>query len=98
MPRTLWLAAYDIRDSNRLKRFCTLIKSFSHDGQKSVYECLLNSEEKQHLLHMVHSTLHEEDSFLLVRVRSNPTAYRLGHVHGKVCTLPLQPKRFLYLG
>ena len=98
MLRSFCLAAYDVRDSARLKQLCAILKQFSHDGQKSVYECLLNSEEKQQLLHMVQSILHEEDSFVLVRIRSNPTAYRLGKTRGNVCAQSLAPKPFLYLG
>ncbi|RMH61203.1 MAG: CRISPR-associated endonuclease Cas2 [Zetaproteobacteria bacterium] len=50
MAKHLFLVAYDIADSKRLRRMLKLVKSYACGGQKSVFECWLNQSEREHLL------------------------------------------------
>lgn len=49
MPRTLYLIAYDISDTNRRYRIHTLLKGYAVGGQKSLFECWLKPHELKKL-------------------------------------------------
>jgi CRISPR-associated protein Cas2 len=77
--RSLYLAAYDVRDPRRLRRALKLCRRFSSGGQKSVHECLLTEAEKEQLLREAEEVMDfREDHFLVVPVDSRSKIYTLG--------------------
>ena len=74
--RSLYLAAYDISYPPRLIATLKAVRCHATGGQKSVYECFLNREERRSLLYRVEGLIDLGcDRFFLLRldVRS---AYR----------------------
>lgn len=93
MPeRTLYLAAYDVRDPGRLTDALNLVRDHATGGQKSVHEVFLTDAEKRGLMNDMNATLAEEDNFLLLRLdtRSRVQVRGLGQI-------PADPDYF-YLG
>ena len=93
MPdRTLYLAAYDVTDPDRLPAALHVLKSYACGGQKSVFECFLTERERRELVSAVRAVLDlTHDRFLLlplgaVKVRtlgiaippSDPAFYYVG--------------------
>jgi len=72
--RTLYLAAYDIRDDSRRTEALRLLRAFATGGQKSVHEVWLTSCEKRDVLDDMVFILRASDRFLLLRLdtRSKP--------------------------
>ena len=68
MPtRDLYLAAYDVTDSDRLQAALHVLKGYASGGQKSVFECFLTARERRALLEEVRGVLDtREDRFLLL--------------------------------
>ena len=77
--RSLYIAAYDIRNQRRLRAALRVVRGFSTGGQKSVFECFLNESEKKALLAQIRMVINEErDRFLLVQVAGNRKSIGLG--------------------
>jgi CRISPR-associated protein Cas2 len=77
--RSLYLAAYDVRDPSRLRAALDLVKGYSTGGQKSVHECFLTAGERARLLRDIERVLEEaEDSFLLLRLDPRARVLTLG--------------------
>lgn len=67
--RGLYLAAYDVSSSVRLRRMLKVVKDYATGGQKSVYECFLTDGERESLLDTVRELIdEEEDRFMLLRL------------------------------
>lgn len=94
MPaRQLFLAAYDVREANRLQRALHVLRDYTCGGQKSVFECYLTPHEKQRLSSRVLSVLDEsEDFFLIVPLRQSTPVKAIG-----IATTPVDAG-FLYIG
>lgn len=93
MPRSLLLAAYDVRDDARLRRILKAVKSYSSGGQKSAHECWLAPSEVRSLLAETSGLLESsEDRFALV-----PIDPRRGVVTLGCATKPADPD-FYYFG
>ncbi len=68
-PRILYIAAYDIRSSGRLRRALHLLKEQASGRQKSVFELFLTQQEKTQLLEDMADVLQaDEDRFFLMRL------------------------------
>lgn len=77
--RSLYIAAYDVRDPKRLRQALDLLKRYSSGGQKSVHECFLTDAEKQRLLRDAEEVMDfREDSFLVAPLDSRSTVRTLG--------------------
>lgn len=77
--RDLYLAAYDIADSTRLRHALHAVKGYATGGQKSVFECFLSSGEQGSLLFEIRETLDlDEDAFLLLRLDPRAKTITLG--------------------
>ena len=87
--RTLYLAAYDIRDATRLRKALHVLKGYSTGGQKSVFECFLTEGERRRLLEEIGRVIAEEDSFLMVRLDPRMRILTLG-----VGVAPVDPPFF----
>lgn len=58
MPkRTLYLAAYDVTDPDRLERALYIMKNYASGGQKSVFECYLSDRERDRLVMDIEAVL-----------------------------------------
>lgn len=78
--RDLFIAAYDITKAKRLRRFLKLLRQYSENFQKSVFECWLNKREKEELLEKVSAIIEEkEDRFFLFKCHANLSAFYFGH-------------------
>ncbi len=68
MPaRTLYLAAYDVTDPDRLHAALRVLKGYACGGQKSVFECFLTERERRELVAEVRTVLDlTSDRFLLL--------------------------------
>ena len=67
--RTLYIAAYDISDPERLRDALFVLKGYASGGQKSVFECFLTDSEKASLLEAIQTAMDiAEDRFFLVRL------------------------------
>jgi CRISPR-associated protein Cas2 len=77
--RSLYLAAYDVSDSRRLRASLDLVKAFATGGQKSFYEIFLTPAEKGQLLHDMALVLDAtQDRFFLLRLDPRSRVYALG--------------------
>lgn len=91
--RTLYIAAYDVSDSRRLRLALNVVKGYATGGQKSVYECYLTEAERERLLREVRAVLEfEEDRFFLLRLDPRTRVHTLG-----VAVQPADPE-FYYVG
>lgn len=91
--RALYIAAYDVVDNKRRRRMRKMMQGYATGGQKSVFECFLNSNERRWLIIKGCSHLDEqEDRFAILRVeeRTQPI------LHG-IATPPVDP-HFRYVG
>lgn len=67
--RTLYIAAYDITEPDRLRAALYVLKGYASGGQKSVFECFLTDSEKADLIEAVQNVIDTaEDRFFLVRL------------------------------
>lgn len=90
MNRRLYLAAYDIADTRRLRASLAQVKAYATGGQKSAYECWLSESEKSALLQAMSVLIdHREDAFALVGL--DPRGH--GHALG-TATAPADPDFF----
>lgn len=94
MPaRQLFLAAYDVREANRLQKALHVLRDYTCGGQKSVFECYLTPFEKQRLIKRVLSVLDDsEDFFLIVPLRQSAPVKAIGTASAPV------DANFLYIG
>jgi len=93
MSRHLYLAAYDIADPKRLHRMLVAVKAYATGGQKSVFECWLNSAERLHLLAVPSRKMDlKQDRFFLLRLDPRQQPILLG------LALPPGDPRFYYQG
>lgn len=93
MNRTLYLVAYDIRDSRRLNSARYLLKGYSTGGQKSVYECFLTDAELGYLTGMLGRLILEtEDRVHVFTMDGRSSTHTLG--------IAVQPKdpAYFYIG
>jgi CRISPR-associated protein Cas2 len=91
--RQLFIAAYDIRDSKRLRNALKVVRAYASGGQKSVYECFLTAHEKSTLLAEVSEVIDAaEDRFFLLRLDARGRVYTLGKA------VPPQDGAFYYIG
>lgn len=88
--RTLHLAAYDVADPRRLKAALDAARGHATGGQRSVYECFLNAEERQALvLEMAQALDFAEDRFLLIALDPRARVHTLG-----IAEPPVDPEYF----
>jgi CRISPR-associated protein Cas2 len=67
--RQLYLAAYDIASSRRLRKALYVLRGYSSGGQKSVFECFLTAAEKRELLERIGEVIDPvEDRFILLHL------------------------------
>ncbi len=79
MIRTLYLAAYDIRNPARLRRMLRVLKDYACGGQKSAFECYLSASERRELLARVKQEMDEDvDAFLVIRLANRDAVATLG--------------------
>jgi CRISPR-associated protein Cas2 len=78
LPRSLWIAAYDVREAKRLRLALQVLKGYATGGQKSVFECFLTEAERRRLLGEIAAVLAAEDSFLMVRLDPRSRIRTLG--------------------
>lgn len=91
--RSLYIAAYDIRDDKRLRAALKVLRNYSTGGQKSVFECYLTDAEKRDLLEHVRGVIEEtSDRFLLLRLDPRMKVRVLG-----IAVPPVDPAYF-YVG
>jgi len=91
--RQLYIAAYDIANSKRLRQALFVVRSYASGGQKSVYECFLTDAEKHHLLESMKSIIDpDEDRFLLLQLDARCCVRTLGKA------VPPQDGAFYYVG
>ncbi len=91
--RLLYLAAYDISCNRRLRSALYVLRGYASGGQKSVFECYLNPQEKSNLLSEIGAVIdHAEDRFLLVRLSGAHQVKTLGKA------VPPQDGLFFYVG
>lgn len=91
--RSLYIAAYDVRDPGRLRDALHVLKGYSSGGQKSVFECFLTDSEKTSLIDEVQAVIDvTEDRFLLVRLDPRMQVRVLG-----IAVEPVDPEYF-YVG
>ncbi len=91
--RQLYLAAYDISSSRRLRKALYVLRSFSSGGQKSVFECFLTAAEKVQLLEDIGLVIDPvEDRFILLRLAGAKHIRTMGKA-----VLP-QDGSFFYVG
>lgn len=92
MHRKLYLAAYDVREPNRLPRALRVVKGFASGGQKSAYECWLYSSERSELQAHIASVLDlTEDSFAVIPLEPKKPLITLG-----VAEKPADPDLFYF--
>lgn len=93
MKRYHYLIAYDICDDKNRNDVCDLLKHYSHNYQKSAYECHLDSKQYRQLLSAAHDRLSDDDSL---------GVFRLIHCHWQTqpmtSRLILANSQCLYLG
>ncbi|MEI2772347.1 MAG: CRISPR-associated endonuclease Cas2 [Candidatus Competibacter sp.] len=94
MPhRDLYLAAYDVTDSDRLQAALHVLKGYASGGQKSVFECFLTARERLALLAEIRGVLDvAEDRFLLLPLPDAEGIRALG-----IAVRPSDPD-FYYVG
>ncbi len=77
--RQLYLAAYDIASSRRLRKALYVLRGYASGGQKSVFECYLTDSEKSNLLASIGQVINpDEDRFILLRLIGANHIYTLG--------------------
>ena len=77
--RGLYLAAYDISDTKRLRRVHQAVKGYATGGQKSAYECFLTPLGRRGLLVRARRLINErEDRFALLRIEERTRPVLLG--------------------
>lgn len=77
--RSLFLAAYDIRDHGRLRRALKAVKQYSSGGQKSAYECSLAPNDIRDLFSNMRDVMDlDEDSFGLIPLDPRRRVLTLG--------------------
>lgn len=93
MPkRTLYLAAYDVTEPDRLAQALYVMKGYASGGQKSVFECFLSERERDRLVAEMEATLDwSSDRFLLMPL-GKVTVQTLG------IALPPSDPEFYYFG
>lgn len=94
MPhRDLYLAAYDVTDSERLQAALHVLKGYASGGQKSVFECFLTVRERSALLGEIRGVLDiSTDRFLLLPLPDHRRIRTLG-----IAIAPSDPE-FYYVG
>ncbi len=90
--RTLYIAAYDIRNARRLRRMLVILKGYATGGQKSVFECFLTHHERRELITRVSLEMDSEDRFMLVRLDPRSRVDVLG-----IAVRPADPQ-YYYIG
>ena len=91
--RQLYLAAYDISCSRRLRKALHVLRGYASGGQKSVFECFLTAAEKRQLLDEIAQVIDpEEDRFIVLRLVGAKQVRTLGKA------VPPQDGSFYYVG
>ncbi len=91
IQRDLYLAAYDISHSGRLRAVMARVRAHATGGQKSAYECFLTPTERGDLLADILLLIDEsEDRFLLLQLDPRMKVETLG-----IARPPLDPPFFL---
>lgn len=93
MPRSLYLAAYDVRSAKRLRHALQVARSFASGGQKSAHECWLEGREKGQLLNeLTRVILPDTDRVALIPLDPRRSVITLGRA-----LKPANPN-FFYFG
>lgn len=93
MQRKLYVAAYDVRDPERLRLALAVIKGYASGGQKSAYECWLTPSEYRELCTEMAGVLDlSRDTFALVPLEPRKPLVTLG-----AAVAPVDPDYF-YVG
>ncbi len=79
MKRQLYLVAYDVRDTSRLRLTHSVLKDFACGGQKSAFECFLTQAEREELIRRVKQCIDPiEDALLVIRLIDSDNVSTLG--------------------
>ena len=79
MKRQLYLVAYDVRNSKRLRQTHKVLKEFACGGQKSAFECYLTQAERDELVSRVEQCMDTgEDALLVIRLTARDSVATLG--------------------
>lgn len=79
MKRQLYLVAYDVRNSKRLRETHKVLKEFACGGQKSAFECYLTQAELEELVRRVEQCMDiGEDALLVIRLTARDNVTTLG--------------------
>ncbi|MEZ9304629.1 CRISPR-associated endonuclease Cas2 [Vibrio breoganii] len=62
---SLYLVCYDVQRQSVGKKILTLVNDYSHQGQKSAYECYLNTKQKRTLIGQIEALIEPGDRFLI---------------------------------
>lgn len=91
--RQLYLAAYDISCTRRLRKALYVLRGYASGGQKSVFECFLTDAEKHQLLEEIAQIINPvEDRFIMLHLASTQHIRTLGKA------VPPQTGSFYYVG
>lgn len=88
--RSLFLVAYDVRDSKRLRKVHKKLNGFGEPVQFSIFQCELTQKEKQLMLGEISAIIHhKEDRVLIVNMgRRKGRADRIIEVLGRQAIPP----------
>lgn len=66
--KQLYLVCYDVRDPHRLNKALHIVRDYATGGQKSVFECYLDSQQFHTLRRRLQSCLASEDRAMITRI------------------------------
>lgn len=67
MKQRLYIVGYDISEPKRQALLRYNVKNYSATGQKSAYECMLSSDNKQQLTELALSNTESGDAFFIIK-------------------------------
>lgn len=66
-----YLVAYDISHETTQHQIREYVRQYSISGQKSAYECELNSSTKTQLKHFIRHKLSNDDAFCMIKIQKS---------------------------
>ena len=73
-----YLTCYDIRHPRRLRAALEILLDYAYSRQYSVFECRLESRERDELIHRMALILETEDSFVILPILHEGPVRQLG--------------------
>ena len=92
MRRRLYIVAYDISDSTRLRAALNTVRNWATGGQKSVHECWLTRAELAELRRRMRPIIGDDEELLIVRLDPRQRPATLG------LALPPEDPAWFYAG